>query len=78
MVVDGDIQVWAKELADGSMAVGVFNLGDKNAKVDFSAYFKALGLENPSVIRDLWRQTDLHDAEWKIPTHGVRLLKVTP
>ena len=44
----------------------------------FSAYFKALGLENPSVIRDLWRQTDLHDAEWKIPTHGVRLLKVTP
>lgn len=78
VVVDGDIQVWARPLADGSQAVGVFNLGNKDATVDFSGYFEALGIKEPSNIRDLWRQTDLHDAEWKIPTHGVRLLKVTP
>ncbi len=78
VVVDGDIQVWARPLADGSQAVGIFNLGEKDTTVDFSRYFEALGIKEPSNIRDLWRQTDLHDAEWKIPTHGVRLLKVTP
>lgn len=78
VVVDGDIQLWARPLADGSQAVGIFNLGEKDTTVDFSRYFEALGIKEPSNIRDLWRQTDLHDAEWKIPTHGVRLLKVTP
>lgn len=78
VAVDGDIQVWARPLADGSRAVGVFNLGEEDTTVDFTAFFDALDLKNPSNIRDLWRQTDLHDAEWKIPSHGVRLLKVTP
>ena len=33
---------------------------------------------HPADIAELFQDLDLHDAEWKIPTHGVRLLKVTP
>ena len=78
VIVDGDIQIWARPLADGSQAVGIFNLGSEDATVDFSSYLPKLGLTNTAQIRDLWRQTNLHDLKWNIYTHGVRLLKITP
>ena len=75
---DGDIQVWARPLSDGSMAVGIFNLGDGMATVSLTEYLPALNLSGLHSIRDLWRQTDLDTANpsWMIPPHGVRFLKV--
>jgi alpha-galactosidase len=72
------IQVWARPLADGSMAVGVFNLSltDKKAVVAWND----LGISEPQVVRDLWRQKDLgvfkDKFEATVYSHGVSLVKV--
>lgn len=78
-VLDGDIQIWSRPLADGSRAIGIFNVGDKDAKVDIAAYKDALGLKNIASIRDLWRQKNLSadDTAYLIASHGVRFIKVT-
>ncbi|MBO4487909.1 MAG: putative Ig domain-containing protein [Bacteroidaceae bacterium] len=70
---DGDIEVWARPLADGSKAIGIFNVGDKDKQVDLKKYV------SPSLtVRDLWRQKDLSASELNctIPTHGCKYLKV--
>ncbi len=73
-----DIQVWAKELADGNMSVGIFNLGDQTAEYILDATLFELG--EPVMIRDLWRQKDLgileKDYLFQVPSHGVRLVKL--
>lgn len=77
-VVDDDIQIWRRPLADGSWAVGIFNVGTENVKVDFAKYFKALDITRLTSARDLWRQQDLNPAEttYFIPSHGVKYLKI--
>ncbi len=74
----GDIQVWAKELEDGSVAVGVFNLGDKAAA--YTLEYKTVGLKGTTRARDLWRQKELttngSTLDLRIPSHGVVLLKL--
>ena len=77
-LVDEDIQIWTRPLSDGSRAVGIFNVGTENVKVDFSKYFKALGISGLTSVRDLWRQQDLNPAEttYFIPSHGVKYLKI--
>jgi alpha-galactosidase len=73
-------QVWAKELEDGSRAVGLFNLGNEEAKV--TANFGDLKASGKHVARDLWRQKDLGEFDGKfeatVPPHGVVLIKLTP
>jgi len=78
-VIDGDIQIWSRPLSDGSRAIGIFNVGTKEQKVDFNKYKKALGIGNISKIRDLWRQKDLSttDTGYLIAPHGVRYIKIT-
>ena len=74
---DGDIEIWSRPLADGSIAVGIFNVGDVDHKVDLKALIPS---DKPAkVIRDVWRQKNLADEELKcnIPLHGCRYLKVT-
>ena len=74
---DGDIEIWSRPLADGSIAVGVFNVGDVDHEVDLKALIPS---DKPAkVIRDVWRQKNLTDEELKcnIPLHGCRYLKVT-
>lgn len=78
VVLDGNIQIWARPLSDGSYAVGIFNVGKSDAKVDFKKYFKEMGINSLQSVRDLWRQKDLSttDVNYFIPTHGVKYLKV--
>ena len=73
-VIDGDIQVWSRPLADGGTAVGVFNLSGETRKVNIRKYLKTLGLSGS--VRDLWRQKDLAPGESLIAPHGVKLVKV--
>ena len=77
-IVDGDIQIWARPLADGSRAIGIFNVGTENMKVDFSRYFQTLGISSLKSVRDLWRQQDLStdDTTYFIPSHGVKYIRV--
>jgi alpha-galactosidase len=75
---DGPFEVWAKEMEDGSKAVGLFNRGLEEAKV--SVNWSALGLHGPQIVRDLWRQADIgkFDGEFSAPVarHGVVLVRV--
>jgi alpha-galactosidase len=80
----GQLRVYAKELADGTRAVGFFNLGTAELKLDFNS-FADLHLADRQAARDLWRQQDVatvdtaHDSlPLTIPPHGVVLYKFTP
>jgi hypothetical protein len=39
---DGDIEVWSRPLADGAIAVGIFNVGETDQKVDMKALISSL------------------------------------
>lgn len=78
---DDKRMVYAKELEDGSRAVGLFNLGDAEEKVAVS--WKDLGVSGgQQVVRDLWRQKDLgsfpEGYEAPVASHGVVLLRIRP
>ncbi len=76
---NGYIEVWTKELEDGSVAAGIFNRGEEQAKV--SVKLADLNLKGKFAVRDLWRQknTGSIDKEYKclIPRHGAVLIKLT-
>lgn len=73
-----DGEVWSKKLADGSLAVGLFNRSDFDSEV--SADWAKLGLTGRYAVRDLWQRRDLGQFEGKytvtVPGHGVVLLRL--
>ncbi len=79
----GDLRVYEKDLADGSRAVGFFNLGRATAELSFNE-FAPLGLKGKETVRDLWRQKNIATVDagkdflpLTIPAHGVLLYKFT-
>ena len=80
IVKDGGIEIWAKDMEDGSKAVGLFNRGDL-FEADITVDWDTLGIKGKHVVRDLWRQKDLSSSSRKftakVPVHGVVLLKIT-
>jgi alpha-galactosidase len=75
---NGQTEVWAKDLEDGSKAVGLFNLSEE--PVNVSANWADLGLAGKHRVRDLWRQQDLGKVSGQfqttVPRHGVVLIKI--
>ena len=75
----GSVEVWAKDMEDGSKAVGLFNLGEDEAGV--TAAWTDLGLKGKHKVRDLWRQQDLgvfsDHFQASVPRHGVVLVKIS-
>jgi alpha-galactosidase len=75
---EGKAEVFAKELEDGSWAVGLFNrdLNPQTVTVSWSA-LKVAGSHR---VRDLWRQKDEGNFpdkfSAKVPPHGVVLIRV--
>lgn len=80
IALKGDTQVWARNLEDGSKAVGLFNLGEQPGKV--AVTWPDLGIKGKQIVRDLWRQGDLGAFDGKfqttVPGHGVVLVKIRP
>ncbi len=76
----GNGLVFAKPLEDGSLAVGLFNVGPGPEKV--TANWKDLGVDGKRAVRDLWRQQDLGTYENQfsatVPSHGVVLVRIKP
>jgi alpha-galactosidase len=74
----GDLEVWAKEMEDGSKAVGLFNRGPREAQA--TAKWSDLGVTGRQIVRDLWRQKDLgtFEGEFSAPVarHGVVLVRL--
>lgn len=75
---EGPLEVWAKPLADGAIAVGLFNRGETLNPVTVN--FRDLGLQGSPTVRDLWSHKDLgsFDASYtaEIPSHGAALVKI--
>ncbi len=79
-VKDGNFETWIKHLADGSVAVGVVNLGPSGAQATVTA--NELGLSGPvKEARDLWLHQDVSFKNGSytanVASHAVLLLKVT-
>ena len=71
---DGGLQVWAKPLADGSYAAGVFNHGDNAVVVSLKETLAKAGLQTVGFCRDLWRQNTSSDSV-SVQSHGVVMVK---
>jgi len=80
-----------KKLQDGSLAVGLFYVGEespsdaffwdgspKNKHIHIS--WEELGISGFPMVRDVWRQTDLGSFKTSytasVPYHGVVLLRI--
>jgi alpha-galactosidase len=77
----GAVDVYLKELEDGSKALGIFNRGQQAETMNFNR-LSLIGFAGKQHVRDLWRQKDLGDAastvKVTVRAHGVVLLKLTP
>jgi len=75
---EGPLEVWAKALADGGTAVGLFNRGESTNPVTVN--FKDLGLSGSAQVRNLWTHTDLGSFDGSytvdVPRHGAIFLRV--
>jgi alpha-galactosidase len=75
---EGPIEIWAKPLADGSKAVGLFNRHATALSV--TADFKELGFRHEVHVRDIWQAKDLGTMKDSytvtVPPHGVVFLRV--
>jgi len=80
LIVDGRKQVYVKELADGSRAIGFFNLAQTPQTV--AVTWAQLGLARPARARDLWRQKDVAISgdgfSIEVGRHGAHLIRVWP
>ncbi|MDD4870441.1 MAG: NPCBM/NEW2 domain-containing protein [Kiritimatiellae bacterium] len=74
-----NLEVWAKDLEDGSKAVGLFNRGYTEASV--TAKWQDLGISGKQTVRDLWRQKDVGEFSDQfsspVSPHGAVLIKIT-
>jgi len=72
------LEVWTRILANGSVAVGLFNrnLG----AVDIPFDLKLLGFESATQVRDVWEHKDLAPIQgsksFLVAPHGVVLLVI--
>jgi len=77
---DDNVEVWAKDMEDGSKAVGLFNRGEFGNSVTVS--WSQIGVNGKQTVRDLWRQLDLGSFDKSfgapVPRHGVKLLRIKP
>ncbi|MDX1935113.1 MAG: ankyrin repeat domain-containing protein [Capsulimonadales bacterium] len=80
----GRAEIWARSLADGTIAIGLFNRGDSEQKVtvDFESLKEWDGGERtgPQPVRDLWLRQDKGTAtdsfSASVPAHGVVLIRL--
>jgi alpha-galactosidase len=74
----GNLEIWAKDMQDGTKAIGFFNRGETPSMIQVK--WADLGLHGRHRVRDLWRQkdigkfTDSFTAE--VARHGVVLVRV--
>lgn len=79
---DGDREVWAKQLKDGSRAVILFNRGP--AEQSMVVTWEEIGYPNhvTATVRDLWQHKDIARTTDKVgatvPSHGVVMVTVRP
>ena len=78
--VDGEVEVWTRQLSGGALAVAVLNTGDTRYSTHpFHLYLSRLGLHGPLTAKDPWSGKEMELTEG-IPleprTHEVLLLRI--
>ena len=76
---DGNLRVMAKDLEDGSKAVGLFNTGS-NRTEKVTVKWSDLNVSGRQTVRDLWRQKELGQFsdkfELTVASHSAELVKL--
>jgi len=73
----GQVEIWERSLADGDIAIAVFNRGDDVAKV--SIPWSDLQVSNPVTVRDVWEEKNLivnKKLETVLNPHAVLMLRL--
>jgi alpha-galactosidase len=79
---NGDVEVWSREMKDGSRAVILLNRG--SAQQEISVNWEDLGYPThvSASVRDLWQHKDLGTFTGKfsspVASHGVVMITVKP
>jgi alpha-galactosidase len=79
---DAELEVWARQLADGSRAVALLNRGP--AEKNISVTWSEIGYPDylPASVRDLWARKDLGKRTGSfsatVESHGVVVVKIKP
>lgn len=82
VIKDGDLEVWAKQMQDGSRTVILLNRAVTEKEIGFS--WESIGYPSHLIagIRDLWRAKDLGQFKEKfsapVPPHSVVMVRVAP
>jgi alpha-galactosidase len=75
---DGWTEVWSRPLADGTVAVGLFNRGPESARMNLA--LSDIGLSGAQPVRDIWQQKDLPRTSGTfsttVPRHGVVFVRI--
>lgn len=78
LFAEGPVEVWTRRLADGSLAVALFNRHDGGTTVELD--FAAVGYAKGARVHDAWKDADLGRQRGRIgydvPAHGARLLRL--
>jgi len=79
---NGDLEVWSKQLQDGSRAVILLNRGASSQEVTVSWEQIGYPAHLSATLRDLWARKDLGKFTGKfsapVESHGVVMVKVSP
>ncbi len=70
----GDVEIWARDLEDGSKAAGLFNRGEREAVV--TASWSDLGIGGKRIVRDLWRKNHIGEFHASVGEHGIELISL--
>jgi alpha-galactosidase len=75
---EAGLEIWMKDMEDGSKAIGMFNRNTTPAKI--KAEWSVLGVNGKQVVRDAWRQKDLgqftDSFTADVAPHGVKLITI--
>jgi alpha-galactosidase len=79
---NGDSEVWAKQMKDGSRAVVLLNRGVSEAEISVSWQDLGYPAHLSAAVRDLWAKIDLGKSTGtfsaRVPSHAVVMLRVAP
>jgi alpha-galactosidase len=79
---DGDSEVWAKTLADGSRVVILFNRGAADAQITVAWEEIGYPAHLEAKVRDLWQHKEIGSFAGSyaanVPSHAVVMVKISP
>jgi len=79
---DGDLEVWSKQMQDGSRAVVLLNRAVTEKEIGFSWENLGYPIHLSAGVRDLWQAKDLGQFKGKfsaaVAPHSVVMLRVAP